>query len=67
MVVAPGCGVATVGQRQAGASSSDPRAMGTKSYSTLNWEHKYLKVHLPKIGYLSSYYKTQETFDYFKK
>lgn len=36
MVVAPGCGVATVGQRQAGASSSDPRAMGTKSYSTLN-------------------------------
>lgn len=33
MVVAPGCGVATVGRRWASVSSFGPGAMGTKPYS----------------------------------
>lgn len=58
MLVAPGCGGTTAGQRQAGASASALSAVGTNPYSVLNWEHKYLKAHLAKIDYLPS---TQST------
>lgn len=33
IVAAPGCGVTTVGQKQASATTSGPTAMGTNPYS----------------------------------
>ena len=46
--MAPGCGVSTLGQRQAGTPSSGLDAMEPNLYSILNWEHKHLKAYLPK-------------------
>lgn len=67
MVVAPGCGVTTLGQTQADVTSSGLDATGPNHYLILNCEYKHFKAHLPKIDYSHSYHKAQrKIFDYLK-